>query len=341
MKIPGILFFILCITINSTHAQGHWEWAKAGGWGSGEGSWLGSTFTSCVDSSGNIYTQGAFFECSSDSSLKANVIVTKFEASGDIVWAKGFGGNGIDVSTSICTDRTGSVYVSGFYNSDTLVIGTDTFFGHGSDHIFLVKYDPSGNVIWAKGMTGASSSYVTTDGNENVYISGFFKGDSILFDSISLVNRNSLNESFFIAKYNSSGQLEWAKNSSGCYTMISTTSICSDPSSNIYVTGFFNCDTLLFGNQMLIPHAGALPGFLVKYDSMGNAVWVRSIDGYVGLYQPNVDMLTTDLNGNILLSGNTATYGNYITFDSLHTVFLSRSEDLFIAKYSPSGMWPG
>lgn len=55
-------------------------------------------------------------------------------------------------ATSVTTDIFGNVYVIGFFNSSTIIFGTDTlvnpFPSYGG--IYLVKYDSFGNVLWAK-----------------------------------------------------------------------------------------------------------------------------------------------------------------------------------------------
>ena len=79
---------------------------------------------------------------------------------------------------------------------------------------FIVKYDSSGNVKWAKQSkyTGDHSDDINvsnaTDGFSNAFVTGDFQ-DTVSFGSYTLMG--GINADFYLVKYDSSGNVKWAK----------------------------------------------------------------------------------------------------------------------------------
>src|SRR5262245_38141364 len=72
----------------------------------------------------------------------------------------------------IATDDSGNIYLTGEYH-DTIAFGTDTLTGSLA-HVYLAKYDSSGNVKWAKNNLATAYSIVfgygvSTDAFDNCY----------------------------------------------------------------------------------------------------------------------------------------------------------------------------
>src|SRR5688572_24937518 len=139
------------------------------------------------------------------------------------LWSKGAGGSKLDVANSIATDVNGNIYVAGYFNSSSITFGSYVLNNFNSDtsDLFLVKYGPSGNVIWAKSAGGNMNDRaqsVVTDESGNIYITGYFESASIDFDSATLTNTSALGSDIFLVKYNSLGDVMWAKSAGGNYT---------------------------------------------------------------------------------------------------------------------------
>ncbi|SVD84029.1 uncharacterized protein METZ01_LOCUS436883, partial [marine metagenome] len=76
-----------------------------------------------VDSSGNVYTTGWFYNTvdfdpgAGTANLTADsgydVFVSKLDSSGDLVWAKNFGGTEYAKGFSVAVDSSGNVYTTG------------------------------------------------------------------------------------------------------------------------------------------------------------------------------------------------------------------------------------
>ena len=65
-------------------------------------------------------------------------------------WAKSAGGTGSAFGLIVSTDAIGNVFMTGYFKSPTITFGTTTLTNAGSNDIFIVKYDATGNVLWAK-----------------------------------------------------------------------------------------------------------------------------------------------------------------------------------------------
>jgi uncharacterized repeat protein (TIGR01451 family) len=96
----------------------------------------------------------------------ADALVAKFDASGDIQWTKSFGGSREEVFMKIVQDTDGNLFFSGYASSlDGDVVGYHPY-PMGADSIFyaqsdawIVKTDPSGNLLWQKCIGGSRLDY--------------------------------------------------------------------------------------------------------------------------------------------------------------------------------------
>jgi len=145
---------------------------------------------------------------------KVDMFIVKYGTDGKAVWAKNAVGrsNGWGIATH-GSEGSENVFVTGSFNSSSITFGTTTLKNSGSADIFIVKYDASGNVLWAKsaGGTGGDIAWsIATDGSGNAFVTGSFTSTSITFGTITLSNTNNCGD-MFIAKYDADGNVPWAK----------------------------------------------------------------------------------------------------------------------------------
>ena len=248
-------------------------------------------------------------------------------------WATIAYGTDNDYASSIVTDASGNVYMTGYYYSYNIHFGSTVLNNNGTVNLFVAKYNSSGTVQWAKGAGGTNvdeANSVAVDASGNVYICGTFKSPIITFGSTNLINSSIDSGDIFIAKYDVSGNVLWAKSAGGTNTDVAT-AVTTDASGNVYMTGSFNSSVITFGSITLI-NTGNRCMFLVKYDSLGNVVWAKSAGG---AQQAWATALSLDAADNIYVAGD---YGSAdIYFDTLHLSHFS-CLDLFLVKYDSSGM---
>ncbi len=260
-------------------------WAKSAG-GEGDDEGLGIA----VDSSGNAYATGWFssatitFGSTTLTNAGANsrdVFVVKYDPTGNVLWVRSAGGKGEDEGRGITIDSSGNAYVTGWFSSATITFGSTTLTNAGSDspNVFVVKYGRNGNVLWAKNLGNASGDEgfaIAVDSAGNAYVTVVFTGSSITFGSTTL---NAGFSAVFVAKYDSNGNILWAKSAGGAEGDEGF-AIAVDSAGNAYVTGFFTSATITFGSTTLtnVSH-GSGDIFVTEYDPDGNVLWALSAGG--------------------------------------------------------------
>jgi Tol biopolymer transport system component len=243
-------------------------------------------------------------------------------------------------------DNEGFIFVTGSFQGSNVDFdpGTGNAWlssSGGSVDIFIAKYDPAGNYLWAKKIGGASEDIpglVTVDGSGNAIIGGWFSSASCDFDpGAGTVNLGSAGYSdIFFAKYDTDGNYIWAKSMGstgydGCHD------IRTDQEGNILITGYFN-DTVDFNpgpGVATLTHAGGGDLFFAKYDPSGNYLWAKRAGG--SFYEVG-NSINTDNSGNIYLSG--PFMSTDADFDpGAGTAILSTAGgyDMYLAKYDAEG----
>lgn len=200
---------------------------------------------------------------------------------------------------------------------------------------------------WAKSLGGTSSessNALVTDSSGNVYITGSFR-DSVDFDPgpgvFTMVANGSVDA--FVLKLDVSGNLVWAKQFGGSRTGFfgipgeTGSDITIDPFGDILVAGLFG-DTTDFdpGPETfeLIANPGLGDAFVLKLDTAGNFIWVKTVGGS-GL--DKAFALCTDVEGNIFVTGR---FQQTVDFDPGAGSFpltTASSMDLFTLKLDVAG----
>ena len=154
-------------------------------------------------------------------------------------------------------------------------------------------------------------------------------------------NAGEFNQDIFIAKYNSSFDLEWAQHAfSNASDQVIGIDI--DPDDNAYLTGHY-LDTIQF-EQLTMPYTlccGSREIFIVKYDAEGDLLWGQQISGA----RASVQSMALNSQDELLLSGlftEDVILGNITlsNFDGFHNyvsnlltgVFASVGQDLKVPE---------
>ena len=195
------------------YPAGHLVWQRSLGGSSSE-----SAPNITVDNSGNFYVVGS---TQSAGVGKSDLYISKFNSAGTMQWQQCLGLSESDYGKGVGVDGSGNVYVSGYTRSTS---------GVQADAL-IAKYNASGAIQWQRILQSSSdvpdlSRDIAVDGSGNAYIVGNTRS------SISGLT------DVLIAKYNTSGTLQWQRTlaSSGVTNAIGY-GVSVDNSGNIYVGG--------------------------------------------------------------------------------------------------------
>jgi len=309
----------------------NFEWAKSVG-GTDQQADISCIIT---DGSGNSYVTGfyqniiVFANDTFTSAGNTDIFVVKYDSAGNVLWARSVGGTIGDVSYGISMDASDNVYVTGGFNSPTISFGNTTLVnGTGSEMVFIAKYDASGNVLWAEraeGINSAEGYGISSVANGNFYLAGYFNTSTITFGSYTLTNNGT--DNIFVVKYDSAGNVLWARSAGGTGEDISY-ALTTDAIGNAYVTGYFTSSSITFGSTTLVNSTGNEMYFIAKYDASGNPVWAQgggNADNSTG------QNIITDAKDHVYLTG---TYGSTSIIFGQDTL---SGGSAFIVKYDSAG----
>jgi len=345
-KIYTITLFLLISIFTSAQNPG-WLWAKRAG-----GTGFDNAFNVAVDASGNVYMVGTFNSptitfgtttlTNAGSGTTTDIFLVKYDASGNVLWAKSAGGLAYDIINSIAVDASGNVFISGSYSSASITFGTTTITnasGTGTYCIFIAKFNSSGTALWAKSPGGNSQDNVnglTTDASGNAYITGEFSSSSLTFGTSTITNSVPTNSLIYIAKYDANGNALWAKTPGGTAND-GGTGVTVDATGNIYVTGYFYSPSLTFGSTTLTKVGTSTTTsdiFVTKYNASGTALWAKSFGGN---YNENGGEITCDPSGNIYITGTYNSDSIFFDTTKLKNGTNGSNPFIFLSKLNASG----
>lgn len=323
--------FLLSATLSAQPP--YWKWVTSAG-----GSAEDKPLSIATDNANYLYITGYYLSPSivfgTDTLTSPySLFLVKYDANGNIVRVKSSSGSNNNRGNSVVTDKQDNVYLGGYFASKTIsfdsILLTKTDTTNSWSNMFLVKYDSSGHVIWAKSAySNASSSVYALACNDmgNLFVSGFFM-DTLIIGPDTLVQFAK-----FIAKYDTSGIAQWGRrivatdglpDSNGPF-------IAADKFGNVYAAGGFFEPVGLVDTVQMINH-GNYDAYLAKFDGAGNVQWVHN---YGGSNNSQASSVACDTSGNVYLTGFFVDVS--ITFDTI-TLTAPGSIHAFLVKFNPSG----
>ena len=270
------------------------------------------------------------------------VLVSLINFAQNLGWAKNIGGTNSTIGNSLQLDASGNAYVTGFFTGTTdfdpsTSVANLTSAGNYAN-VFIAKYDPSGNYIWAKSIGGPGETEALSlnlDQAGNIYILGYFDTSADLDPGPGLAIVSAVGQQdFFFAKYDNAGNYIWAKSVGGTGEDYGL-AMELDASGGIYLTGEFQA-TVDFdpGNTIAsLTSSGDWDIFIAKYDNTGNYVWAKNMGG------TSLDAgtaLQLDTLGNIYATGMFMGTSDFDPGAGIANLS-SGVQSTFIAKYDNTG----
>lgn len=262
-----------------------------------------------VDGAGNAFITGhTYGSLGGAHSGTADVFIAKYSAAGALLWTRQIGTSSSDYGEAIAVDGAGNALIAG--QADGSLGGPNA----GGSDAFIAKYSAAGALLWTR-QIGTSSFDIATsvavDSAGNAYISGPTGG--------SIGGPNAGSGDAFIAKYSSSGALQWTRQL-GTSSDEWSHGVALDGADNIFICG--QTDGSFDG-----PNAGLDDAFIAKYSATGALLWARQI----GTITIDAALsVAADSAGSAFICGS--------TLGSLGGPNAGAS-DAFMSKYSATGAW--
>ncbi|MCX6351285.1 MAG: T9SS type A sorting domain-containing protein, partial [Bacteroidetes bacterium] len=267
--------------------------------------------------------------------------IVKYSSRGQMEWVKFAKCNYYDIVEGIITDKTGNVYATGAFRGDSILFDSIKLLHSKSDYgysnIFIVKYNSKGKVIWAK--SGDNNDYdndastgITIDNSGNIAVTGYFKGSSIKFDAVTLTRKKN-GIDIFIAKYDSNGILQWAKDIGDSLQIANTNCITSDTVGNIFIAGSFTSPKMYLDSIYLINSSyGQKDIFIAQLNLNGKVIWAKSAGGSYN--DDRAWSISKGTSNSIYIGGDI--WSSVVYFDKDSVITKSKWNDMFLAKLSYS-----
>ncbi|MBL7128489.1 MAG: SBBP repeat-containing protein [Ignavibacteria bacterium] len=303
------------------------------------------------DPGGGAYFQGL------NSGSNYDIFIIKFTPYGHRRWATYYGGSAWDYGYAIITDENNNTFITGVTGSYNLPLydpGSGAYFQGtygGSQHgdVYILKFDSIGTRQWATyygGSNGESGFSITTNGNNDVYITGYTDspdfalenpGGGAYFQSVIGSSPDA-----FILKFNPNGVRQWATYYGGS-SGESGYSITTNGNNDVSITGYTNSPDFALKNpgggayfQSVISSSPDV--FILKFNPNGIRQWATY---YGGNGDDWGNSITTDESNNILITGGCVSTdfplenpGGGAYFQDIMAGVI----DIFILKFNPSGV---
>ncbi len=180
-----------------------------------------------VDPSGNCFVTGPFYGApqivfggttltNTGSVFGGSMYLAKYDAAGNLAWAVGAfpGDDSALPNGAVIADAAGNCHMAGSFSAVSVDFGGITIENGVASPApmgFVVKYAPTGAVLWAKGISALPQSYLRLDGIgftalaedqwQNVYIAGALEStNGFNFDGKILGQNGSRGEDLFLAR---------------------------------------------------------------------------------------------------------------------------------------------
>jgi hypothetical protein len=185
------------VFLSKFNSNGDFQWVRTwGGFDSGGKGTVNAGELGAVDGAGNVYIVGRFgcANCNFNAGPTGNpdphssngdldAFVSKYDANGNFLWAKTWGGIGRDGAGGVAVDGVNNVLVGGIISA-TVDLGGEPVTSQGLWDVSLTKFAADSTFQWAMtwGGPGNDTSWgLTLDGVGNAYAFGSFQ-NTVDFD---------------------------------------------------------------------------------------------------------------------------------------------------------------
>lgn len=280
------------------------------------------------DAQGNTFVTGTFngtINLGGNTLISAgqfDFFVAEFDAKGNHVWSKSFGGAGSEGALSIAVMPDGGPVVGGYFNQSFSIGGTGFNVQAGATEAgFVAHFSANGDLVWRDLFSASGSSEVTALAvapNGNVAVTGPFQGN------ICGNNSKGLDDVFVATLQASNGSQTVCQVFGDAYEQWPL-AVAVDPVGDTIVGGHYQ-GTLTNGASA---PSGSTYGFLLRLDSnlkVASALSMTSTNA-------SVTSIAADAIGSITYAG---TFDDSMSYGG-KTITSSASQSMYLAKVTAAG----
>jgi len=260
-------------------------------------------------------------------SYDMDVYAAKYDANGNHLWSKSFGGAAyLDIRDLAIDALRNPIFTGAFLGA--VNFGGSSLSSAGKSDIYIAKLSSQGAHLWSKRFGDGSAQLansIALDPAGNILVAGEFAG-SLDLGGGALTSAGS--HDIFLAKFSPSGAHLWSK-CFGSEEYQSGQCVAADRSGNVIITGCFEGDADFGGGALA--SANAFDVFLAKFDPAGNHLWSKRFGDGANQYGWSI---AVENSGNILVTGGIS---GTIDFGDGALTSAEGSTDIFIAEFDPNG----
>ena len=175
-------------------------------------------------------------------------------SSGDLAWQRTWGGTEYDWGprSAVALDSPGNAYV----------LGTTPSFGASKGDVLLLKFDPSGNLLWQRTWGRNEPNFgwgLALDSSDDIYITGVTQ------------SFGGTGHALFLVKFDSFGDLLWQRTRGGNDTAGCGYNVALDSLGDVYVVGI--TESAASSGSSDGDHRIGEDALLLKFGPSGNLLW--------------------------------------------------------------------
>ncbi len=277
--------------------------------------------------------------------------ISKFDTTGDFIWAKAWGGSSQEASNSIQVDIPGQcLYVTGQFSEWVDFDpgdGEEILVSNGGYDCFVSRFNLDGEFGWARGWGGPAEATTfgsdmtwcaAVDGVGDISVCGWYK-EIVDFDPGPGTDmRTSVgSDDCFIVKFDPAGNYLWA-NTWGGPSSDKAMRIVAFESGDIVATGFFQgtVDLDPGPGSYVQTTSGATDLFITRFDPSGQMVWCLPVGGTGG---DRGHGLAIDAEDFIYVGGWFEETVDFCPQTGIEYRASAGAQDIYLLKLTPEGTW--
>jgi hypothetical protein len=297
----------------------------------GFNSYILSTFQDSVIVGNNkIYSNGG-----------KDLLITKYDNVGNLLWHKHFGGSGNDIGAGIDIGDN-SIAITGNFTTNLFISEQDSIINYGDNDVFIITLDVNGNIQNFTNATPISNHQLAQDikfdNEDNLVIAGNFYSQ-VFLGKISGSNSDTIISDKGYGGYAS--KFDNSLNYINSINFISSSSISKPASVEIssdgyYIAGNFKGE-FITELETLNSVSNSIDVFVLKTQANFSSDWLRTISGskIEALFNISKDEFE-----NIFILGSYESVPTYIDSTDLYQSEINVNnggKDVFLAKFNRSG----